>query len=203
MSIPNQLSELCFPCDCVSKRVEKLSDPWTAVVKRGLIGDGRKEDILNLVAGEPRTISQLSKELGIAPPSVHTHVNQMTKSEILRESEEWEKLHPKERYYEPNFPVVRAEDAAQFEKLCEETAASFVEIFVKARPEFERAFQQTSLARNEWQFADLTQYLFACIQRRARTVLEGQGALLPAEKHKNGVEWTIWAEERKSSDVPA
>src|SRR5215211_3144206 len=103
MGIPKNFNELYFPCECISAREENYSDPWAGVAKNKLIVNGTKEQILNLVAKQPRTISQLAKELNIAPPTVHTHINEMVVSELLRDSEEWEKLHPKERYYEPNF----------------------------------------------------------------------------------------------------
>src|SRR5215217_7554606 len=96
-------TRLCFPCECVSGRDEQYSDPWAKVAKYGLIANGKKEQILNLVAKQPKTISQMAKELEIAAPSVHAHVTDLLESELLRDSEESEKLHPKERYYEPNF----------------------------------------------------------------------------------------------------
>jgi len=195
MSIPEGFKGLLFPCECVSARKEHYSDPWAGVAKNRLIVNGTKEKILNLVANEPRTISQLAKELKIAPPTVHTHINEMLTSELLRDSEEWEKLHPKERYYEPNFPVVWAEDRAEFEEICQKMSKQFVEIFEKARPQFEQAFDKMSLAEKGWEFADLAQYFYTCIQRSARKTLEERGTLPCAEKHQNGVEWVFWAEE--------
>src|SRR5829696_10538897 len=106
MAVPKGSEGLRFPCECVSSASGGYSEPWAGIAKNRLLMNGTKEQILNLVAREPRTISQLAKELKIAPPSVHTHINEMLASELLRDSEEWEKLHPKERYYEPNFPVV-------------------------------------------------------------------------------------------------
>ena len=195
MSIPEGVEGLYFPCECVSARNDNYSDPWAGVAKHKLIVDGTKERILNLVAREPRTISQLAKELGIAGSSVHTHINEMLKSEMLRDSVKWEKLHPKERYYEPNFPVMWADDKAEFEKICEEMCDEVADIFVKARPRFEDAFNQTALGGKGWEFTDVTQYLYACIQRGARKRLEEGGMLRPAEKHRNGVDWTFWAEQ--------
>ena len=195
MTIPKGFEGLYFPCECVSARNENYSDPWAGVAKHRLIVDGTKELILNLVSKKPRTISQLAKELKIAPPSVHTHISDMLKSELLRDSVEWEKLHPKERYYEPNFPVVWADDRAEFEKICQEMCEQVAEVFEQARPRFEDAFKQTTLAEKGWKFADLTQYLYACVQRGARKRLEERGMLRPAEKHRNGVDWTFWAEQ--------
>ena len=195
MTIPKGFEGLYFPCECVSARNENYSDPWAGIAKNRLIVDGTKELILNLVSKKPRTISQLAKELKIAPPSVHTHISDMLTSELLRDSEEGEKLHPKERYYEPNFPVVWADDRAEFEKICQEMCEQVAETFEQARPHFEDAFKRTTLAGKGWEFTDVTQYLYACIQRGARKRLEERGLLRPAEKHRNGVDWTFWAEQ--------
>src|SRR5919202_149477 len=129
MSVPDGLEGLRFPCECVSGRRGGYSDPWTGVTKHKLLPDGTKEEILNLVAREPKTISQLAKELKLKPASVHAPGADMVKSELLRESVEWEKKHPTERYYEPNFPVFRAEDCAEFEALCQEMAEQLVALF--------------------------------------------------------------------------
>ncbi|MBA3633699.1 MAG: ArsR family transcriptional regulator [Acidobacteria bacterium] len=195
MSIPKDFDGLYFSCECVSARKENYSDPWAGIAKNKLLVDGTKEKILNLVAQEPQTISQLAKKLKLAVPSIYTHVYEMLASELLRDSEEWEKLHPKERYYEPNFPVVRAEDRAEFEKICQEMSEQVAGIFEKARPQLEKAFNKTTLGEREWEFADLTQYLYACVQRGARRILEERGTLQPAEKHRNGIDWGFWAEE--------
>ena len=197
MSVSEHTFRLLFPCDCVSAVDENYSDPWAGIAKNRLLMNGTKEQILNLVAREPRTISQLAKELKIAPPSVHTHINEMLASELLRDSIEWEKLHPKERYYEPNFPVVLAEDHAAFENICREMSEHIAEVFEQARPKFEQAFDKTTLAEKGWEFNDLAQYFYACIQRSARQKLEERGTLQPPEKHRNGVEWVFWAEEPK------
>lgn len=199
MSNSNGFKGLYFPCECVSARKENYSDPWAGVAKNKLILNGTKEQILNLVAREPQTISQLAKELKIAPPSVHKHINEMLASELLRDSEEWEKLHPKERYYEPNFPVVWEKDRAEFEEICQKMSEHFAETFEQARPQFEQAFARTNLAEQGWEFADLAQYFYACIQRSARKTLEERGTLPPAEKHRNGAEWVFWAEEPETN----
>lgn len=199
MVVNKKFNELHFPCECISARNENYSDPWAGIAKNRLIVDGTKEQILNLVAREPRTISQLARELKIAPPSVHRHINEMLTSELLRDSLEWEKLHPKERYYEPNFPVVVAGDRAEFEGICREMCEQVVKIFEQARPRFEGAFKQTTLAEKGWEFTDVTQYLYACIQRGARKRLEEQGILRGPDKHRNGVDWVFWAEEPETN----
>lgn len=194
MTVPEGRQGLRFACQCVSSRPANC-DPWTAIAQNNLLPDGTKEEILNLVASGPLTVAQMAKELGLSPPSVLTHVQAMMESELLRESEEMERRYPAERFYEPNFPVVRAEEREQFEELCRETAARFADLFEKRLKHLERIFSATGLAERGWEFADLTQYLYACVQRAAREQLEERGALRPPKAHRNGMAWTFWAEE--------
>ena len=195
MAIPKGSKGLLFPCECVSARPGGYSDPWAEITKRKLLPDGTKEEILNIVAREPKTISQLAEALDLSPPSVHTHINDMVKSELLRESEEWEKKYPTERYYEPNFPVFRAADCAEFKALCEEMSQELVSMFEKKGQKMEQAFRKTGLSKQGWELSDITQCLYANMQRGARTLLEQRGFLSPRQKHKNGAKWIFWAQE--------
>lgn len=199
MAVPEGLKGLRFPCECVSAKLGGYSDPWADVTKRKLLPNGTKEEILNLVAIEPKTISQLAEALNLSAPSVHTHINELIKSELLRESEEWEKKYPIERYYEPNFPVFRSEDCAEFEALCEEMAKKVASLFAQQRAQMERAFKRTGLPERGWEFSDITQCVYANVQRSARTLLEQQGLLSTPKKHKNGAKWIFWAEEPEMS----
>ena len=198
MANPNDLESLCFPCECVSGGKGGYSDPWAEITKNKLLPNGTKEEILNLVAREPKTISQLAEALDLSPPSVHTHINDMMKSELLRESEEWEKKYPTERYYEPNFPVFKAEECAEFRTLCDEMAQQVVALFERKRAKMERAFAKTPLANQGWEFSDITQCLYANMQRGARTMLEQRGVLSSRQKRKNGAAWIFWAQEREA-----
>src|SRR5258708_33031195 len=99
-----------IPCECVSSRPGGYSDPC-------------------VLAQGPNTITQIAETLGLSAPSVHTHVRDMLGSELLREAVEWEKTHPAERYYEPNFPVFKAEECAEFRALCEEMSKELVTLF--------------------------------------------------------------------------
>lgn len=195
--MPNydSLRSLRFPCECVSSGSGGYSDPWAEITKNKLLPDGTKEEILNLVAREPKTISQLAAALNLSPPSVHTHINDMMKSELLRESGEWEKKYPTERYYEPNFPVFKADECEEFHTLCEEMAQKVVALFESERSRMERAFERTKLKDQGWAFSDITQCLYANMQRVARTQLEQRGLLVSRQKHANGAEWIFWAEE--------
>src|SRR5687768_14878686 len=120
--MPERSKGLRFPCECVSSRSGGYSEPWAAVAKNKLLPDGTKEEIVNLVAHEPRTISQIAAILGLSGASVHAHIRDMLLSQLLREAREWEKGHPAERYYEANFPVIRKDEAAELCDLCDEIA---------------------------------------------------------------------------------
>src|SRR5829696_9618007 len=136
---------LRFPCECVSNSPGGYSDPWADITKRRLLPNGTKEQILTLLADEPKTLSQLAQALNLSAPSVHTHINDMLKSELLRESEEFEKKHPSERYYEPNFPVFKAEECGEFHGLCAEMAEQLAALVERRRAKLEKAFRNTSL----------------------------------------------------------
>ena len=198
MGVPEGFAGLRFPCECVSSRPGGYSEPWAAVAKNRLLPDGTKEEILNLVAREPRTISQLAEALGLSAPSVHAHVGDMLKSELLREAVEWEKTHPSERYYEPNFPVIKADEAAELCQLCDELAEKVAALFKRHHRRLEKAFGETPLAERGWDFAEVAQYVFASVQRGARERLEHDRLLSPPKAHRNGVEWVFWAEQPKA-----
>jgi DNA-binding transcriptional ArsR family regulator len=188
---------LRFPCECVSNLPGGYTDPWADITKRKLLPNGTKEQIVTLLAGEPKTISQLAQALNLSAPSVHTHINDMLRSELLRESGEFEKRHPTERYYEPNFPIFKAEECAAFRTLCEEMAQQLATLFERRLAKIERAFRKTSLPAHGWKLSDITQCLYANMYRGARTLLEQRGILGKPEKHANGAEWIFWAEEQE------
>jgi DNA-binding transcriptional ArsR family regulator len=200
MTIPDELRGLRFPCECVSGARGGYSDPWSEVTKNKLLPNGTKEQIVNLVATEPQTISQLATALNLAPPSVYAHITELMKSELLRESEEWEKHYPSERYYEPNFPVFKAKECAEFKALCEEMGEQIVALFESNRSRMERVFHKTSLPKQGWGLTDITQCLYANMQRAARAELEQRGMLTARQKHANGAAWIFWAEDRDDID---
>ena len=196
MTVSNQKG-LRFPCECVSGSPGGYTDPWADVTKRKLLPNGTKEQIITLVSNEPKTLSQLAQALNLSPPSVHTHINDMLKSELLRESQEYEKRHPTERYYEPNFPVFKVGECAEFRTLCEEMAEQLASLFERRHAKMEKAFRKTSLPDHGWELSDITHCLYANMYRGARTLLEKRGLLAQREKHANGAEWIFWAEERE------
>jgi len=199
MSVPEGFNGLRFPCECVSSRTETYSDPWAEITKNRLLPNGTKEQILNVLAAGPNTITQMAEILSLSAPSVHTHVTDMLRSELLREAVDWEKTHPAERYYELNFPVFKTDECEEFRTLCEEMSRELVVLFEKKRQKMERAFRKTGLAKQGWELSDVTQCLYANMYRGARTSLEQRGLLSTREKHANGAEWIFWAEELETN----
>ena len=191
----NERKGLRFPCECVSGLQGGYTDPWADITKRKLLPNGTKEQIVTLLAEEPKTISQLAQALNLSAPSVYTHINDMLESELLRESQEFEKRHPSERYYEPNFPIFKAKECAEFRELCDEMAQQLANLFERRRASMERALRNTDLAAQGWELTDITQCLYANMYRSARTLLEERGLLKSRQKHANGAEWIFWAEE--------
>jgi DNA-binding transcriptional ArsR family regulator len=199
MSVPAGFKGLRFPCECVSSSPGGYSDPWAEITRNKLLPNGTKEQILNVLAKEPKTITQIAEALGLSGPSVHSHVSDMLRSELVRESVESDKVHPAERYYEPNFPVFKAEECAEFREICEEMSTKLVSLFEKNQKKMDRAFRKTGLAKQGWELSDITQCLFANMYRGSRTKLEQRGLLSPREKHKNGAAWIFWAEEPETN----
>jgi DNA-binding transcriptional ArsR family regulator len=195
MTMPAGFKGLRFPCECVSSRPGGYSEPWAGIAKNKLLSDGTKEEILNLVAKEPKTISQVADALGLSTPSIHTHVREMLTSELLREAGQWQKTHPAERYYELNFPVIKEDEDSALCGFCDDLSVKVAALFKRHGRELEKAFLETSLSDRGWEIADLAQYVYACVQRGARALLEQDGTLATPKKHKNGAEWIFWAEE--------
>src|SRR4051794_38029938 len=181
MSVPGGFKGLRFPCECVSSLPGGYSDPWAEITRNKLLPDGTKEEILNVLARGPNTITQIAETLGLSAPSVHTHIRDLLRSELLREAVEWEKTHPAERYYEPNLPVLKDEECAEFRALCEEMSKELVTLFERKQKKIERAFQKTALAQKGWETSDITQCLFANMYRGARALLEQRGLLSPRQ----------------------
>ena len=56
MSVKNGQNDLRFACECVSAKKGGYSEPWAAIAKHKLLQDGTKENILNLVAQEAKSL---------------------------------------------------------------------------------------------------------------------------------------------------
>jgi DNA-binding transcriptional ArsR family regulator len=195
MTVPAGFEGLRFPCECVSARQGGYSDPWAEITKNKLLPNGTKEEIINLLAHGPNTITQIAEQLGLSSPTVHTHIREMLGSELLREAVESEKAHPAERYNETKFPIFKADESTEISALCEDMSEELVKLFEKKLQQMERAFRKTDLSTHGWKLSDVTQCLFANMYRGARLQLEQRGFLASREKHANGAEWIFWAEE--------
>src|SRR4030043_1334728 len=75
---------LQFACDCVSHLHDVIRDPWSHVSRAGLISSETKEIILNKTYKQPKTVSQLAKEIGLSQPAIHKHVKELLASDMLR-----------------------------------------------------------------------------------------------------------------------
>lgn len=195
MTVPAGFKGLRFPCECVSSRPGGYSEPWAAIAKNKLLPDGTKEEILNVLARGPNTITQIADILGLSAPSVHTHVSDMIRSELLREAVQWQKVHPAERYYEPNFPVISEDTAKELCRLCEDLGTEVAAIMKKNHRKLEKAFRATPLQERGWSFEDVAQFIFASVLRSARKQLEAEGVISAPKPHRNGVDWVFWAVE--------
>lgn len=91
--------------------------------------------------------------------------------------------------------MIKASDRAVLDPLCQVLAKRLADSFESKRAQLESALGKTSLPQEGWEYSDVSQYLFACVQRGARELLEERGLLPHREKHKNGAEWLFWAEE--------
>ena len=77
---------LLFACDCVSHLHGAIRDPWSYVSRAGLISSETKEIILNKTYRQPKTVTQLAKEIGLSQPAIHKHVGELLASDMMREA---------------------------------------------------------------------------------------------------------------------
>jgi DNA-binding transcriptional ArsR family regulator len=197
MKMPNALQ---FACECVSSARGGYSEPWAGIAKNKLLPNGTKEQIVTVVAEEPKTISQIAAALKLSAPTVHGHIREMLASELLRESKQWEKGHPAEHYYEPNFPVINEEECTELCEMCDELATKVAALVRKHERQLKAAFKKTPLTKRGWTFAQVAQCVYARVQRGARQQLEQDGTLAPAQRHRNGIDWVFWAVQRQARD---
>ncbi len=194
---------LRLACSCASAS-DLMSDPWAAIPHDGKLNDGAKERILNALARQPRTISQLAGLLGISAPAVHRHVTDLLASELIAEV-----VAPDdgcrsgvERYYQPGFPIVRAADRAALQPVLAELADAMAEAFRAQRPALAAAVAATTLPDRGTAFASLRHYLYATATRLARARLEAAGELPAWPAHADGSRWIWWAEEPLETEAP-
>ena len=192
---PNRI--LQFACDCVSHLHQTIRDPWSYVSRAGLISNETKEIILNKTYREPKTVTQLAKEIGLSQPAIHKHVRELLASDMMREAPlpDEEKTYRVEKYYEPNFPVLLEEDVAQVNPICQKVAEEIAKIYWDHRDEFQEAFEGTSLGERGFTLEDILDFMYSKIRRMGRTVLDEQGFFPELPLHQDGSRWVYWAEE--------
>jgi hypothetical protein len=93
---------------------------------------------------------------------------------------------------------MKADERAEFEVACQEIADRVASLFEKQQRRLEASFNRTTLPDRGWAYTDVSQYLYAKVQRCARELLEERGILPSRKKHRNGTEWVFWAEESET-----
>ncbi len=188
---------LQFACDCVSHLFQPIRDPWSYVSRAGLISSETKEIVLNKTYREPKTVTQLAKEIGLSQPAIYKHVQELLASDMLREADmpDERKSYRIEKYYEPNFPVLLLEDVAQLEPACRKVAADVARIYWEHRDELREAFAGCSLEERGYALEDILDYLYSKIRRLGRQILDEQGFFPELPTHRDGSRWVYWAEE--------
>ena len=188
---------LQFACDCVSHLHQPMRDPWSYVTRAGLISSETKEIILNKTYREPKTVTQLAREIGLSQPAIYKHVKEMLASEMLREAPlpDAEKTYRVEKYYEPNFPILLQEDVEHLEPVCRKIAEQIAQAHWDHRDALEDAFSGSSLARRGYALDNVLDYLYSRIRRLGHDVLDEQGFFPELPTHRDGSRWVYWAEE--------
>ncbi len=192
-----QTHVLQFACDCVSYVHDIVRDPWSHVTRAGLISSETKEIILNKTYRQPKTVTQLAREIGLSQPVVFKHVKEMLASEMIREAAvpDSEKAYRVEKYFEPNFPVLLEEDLAKIDPVCQKVAGQVAEVFLQHREELKAALEGSSLNPRGYTSDDVSFYLYSKIRRIARSMLVERGYFPEVPVHQDGSRWLYWAEE--------
>jgi DNA-binding transcriptional ArsR family regulator len=193
---------LRFACACASA-APVAEDPWVAISQQRKLNDGTKERILNALHRQPRTIAQLAQTLGLSAPAVHRHVAELLASELIREAAAPAegRRSALERYYRPNFPIVRTGDRTALQPALDDLAAAFAAAFRAGQGPLRDAFARTGLPARGEDFEALLHYLFAAAARTARARLEAAGDLPAWPVHDDGSRWVWWAEEPPETEV--
>jgi DNA-binding transcriptional ArsR family regulator len=186
---------LRFACACASS-APVATDPWVAVAQQGKLADGTKERILNALARQPLSLTELAQRLGLSPPAIHRHLTALVASELVQEVPipAAARRSPTERHYRPAFPIIRAADRQVLDPVVEALAAALAAVVQEQQVELAAAFARTELAAHGVPFAALRHYLYASATRRAREQLETAGTLPPWPTHGDGSRWVWWAE---------
>jgi predicted transcriptional regulator len=173
------------------------------VSRAGLISNETKEIILNKTYRQPKTVTQLAKEIGLSQPVIFKHVKELLASDMMREASvaDADKSYRVEKYYEPNFPVLLKEDVAELETVCERVAVRLAEIYWEHRDDLQQAVTGTSLPSRGYALEDVLDFFYSKIRRLARKALKEQGYFPELPEHPDGSRWVYWAEEISIEDA--
>jgi DNA-binding transcriptional ArsR family regulator len=185
---------LKFSCNCINS----IEDPWSYVSQAGLLSSETRQIIINKIYREPKTVTQLAKEIGLSQPAIHKHVIGLSKESLIKEVEvsESERAFRREKYYAPNFPVILKSDLDILKPVLMVIVKEVVRIIEENEDRLRRGFNKTSLPKNQWAFEDLTFFLYRKITDLVREKFERDG-FFPEIPVRNGQKWVFWTEEVK------
>ena len=183
---------LKFSCNCINS----LEDPWSYVSKSGILSSETRQIIMNKIYREPKTVTQLAKEIGLSQPAIHKHIAELLNEGLIKEVKvpESERVFKREKYYSPNFPVVLRSDLDVLEPILRIIIEEAARIIKKNENRLKTSFKRTSLPKRQWAFEDLTFFLYKKITDLTREKFEREG-FFPQIPLRNGEKWVFWAEE--------
>jgi len=183
---------LKFSCNCINS----IEDPWSYVSQSGVLSSETRQIIINRIYKEPKTVTQLAKEIGLSQPAIHKHVVELLKESLIKEVEvpESERAFKREKYYAPDFPVVLKSDLDVLEPILTVVVREVARIVKKNENRLKTAFNKTSLPQKQWTFEDLTFFLYRKITDLTREKFEQEG-FFPEIPVRNGEKWVFWTEE--------
>jgi len=185
---------LRYSCNCISS--DSVDDPWSYISRAGSLSSETRQIVINKIYKEPKTVTQLAKEIGLSQPAIHKHVAELSKEGLIKEAEvpTSEKEFKREKYYSPTFPVILKSDLHALEPILTEIVEQVSKTIKKNKPQLKTAFDKTSLPKRQWTFEDLTFFLYKKITDLTREKLEQEG-LFPEIPLRNEEKWVFWAEE--------
>jgi DNA-binding transcriptional ArsR family regulator len=188
----HESSILKFSCSCINS----LDDPWSYVSRSGSLSSETRQIIINKIYKEPKTVTQLAKEIGLSQPAIHKHVVELLNEGLIKEVEvpESDRAFKREKYYSPTFPVILKSDLSILEPILREIVDEVAEVIKKNEDRLKGGFDRTSLPKRQWTFEDLTFFLYRKITDLTREKFEREG-FFPEIPVRNGEKWIFWAEE--------
>jgi len=181
-----------FSCSCINS----LDDPWSYVSRSGSLSSETRQIIINKIYKEPKTVTQLAKEIGLSQPAIHKHVVELLNEGLIKEVEvpENERAFKREKYYSPTFPVVLKSDLGILEPILMEIVEEVAAIIKKNEDRLKSGFDSTSMPKRLLAFEDLTFFLYKKIIDLTREKFEREG-FFPEIPLRKGEKWVFWAEE--------